>query len=213
MSAPATKAFSPAPVSTTTRTLVVCAGLVMTWLELGERRGVQRVQDFRPVDRDDEHGAVALDEQVFVGHIRAIILRGFRRPGDATRATRAPSRDASGGAREIGEPVGDRRVAARHERLMELVGDTVGRGGRSHAPAARPSASRRPTAPRAKPRTSSDAEHAVADEVTGVVGEAAGQRRQLWAGSRATKIAAICSSAGPQFQSHGTPTLSQRRDT
>ena len=60
-------------------------------IQFGQRRGVQRVQHFRPVDRDRQHAAVALDEQVFVGHIPAIILRGPRAPG-ARPERRSPRR-------------------------------------------------------------------------------------------------------------------------
>ena len=61
MSAPATKAFSPAPVSTTARTAASCAISRATPQQLLVGRRVQGVQHLGTGDRDDGDGAVALD--------------------------------------------------------------------------------------------------------------------------------------------------------
>ena len=53
MSAPATKARSPAPVRTTTRADVVLGELAQAVAELGQRLDVERVERVLPVDRDD----------------------------------------------------------------------------------------------------------------------------------------------------------------
>ena len=60
MSAPATNAFSPAPVRTTTRTSVVVRAAREAVAQLGERRDVERVQRVLAVDRDDGDAVVAL---------------------------------------------------------------------------------------------------------------------------------------------------------
>ena len=59
MSAPAANARSPAPVRTTTRTVVV-GELEQPVAQLGERRDVERVQRFRPGDREDGDPVLAL---------------------------------------------------------------------------------------------------------------------------------------------------------
>ena len=51
MSAPATNAFSPAPVSTTTRVVGVVGELAQPVAQLGERLQVQRVERVRAVRR------------------------------------------------------------------------------------------------------------------------------------------------------------------
>ena len=38
--------------------------------QLIERRGVQRVEDLWPVDRDDDNGPITLDQEVLEGHER-----------------------------------------------------------------------------------------------------------------------------------------------
>ncbi len=61
--------------------IVVAGGVAQDLIELVEGLRVQRVENFRPGDRDDQHAGAPLDPQVFEGHNRAIILRGAPRPG------------------------------------------------------------------------------------------------------------------------------------
>ena len=68
MSAPATNAFSPAPVRMTTRTDGVGAQRAACLAQFRQRGGVERVEHRRPVDRDGGDGPVDGDEEVFVGH-------------------------------------------------------------------------------------------------------------------------------------------------
>ena len=64
MSAPATNAFSPAPVMTTTRTASSAPSAVNVWLQLVERLRAQGVQDARTVDRHARDGTVAVNEEI-----------------------------------------------------------------------------------------------------------------------------------------------------
>ena len=65
MSAPATKARSPAPVSDDDARGVVLGELAQPVAELGQRLDVERVERLLPVDRDDGDRFVApLDDDV-----------------------------------------------------------------------------------------------------------------------------------------------------
>ena len=89
MSAPATNAFSPAPVSTTARTSGVGRELAQPVAQLGERLDVERVERVLPVDGDDGHRAVAcdLDAQAGTAPLRKSTISVVVAPGPNTAAT------------------------------------------------------------------------------------------------------------------------------
>ena len=89
MSAPATNALSPAPVTTTTRTPSSLPQFERGAAQLVERLGVERVENLGPVDGDDRDGAVAVDEQVVKGHAGFELYHGPSDDGRAVRIVRA----------------------------------------------------------------------------------------------------------------------------
>ena len=91
MSAPATNAFSPAPVRITTRTPSSRLQLEHRAPQLVERRGVQRVEHLRAVDRDDRDRAVALEQQVVEGHGASSSGNGYISQPSTTADARKPA--------------------------------------------------------------------------------------------------------------------------
>ena len=72
MSAPATNACSPAPVSTTTRADASSRSSQQPVAQLGQRRQVERVQRVRPVDGDDRDRRLERDpDRHYDGDLRA----------------------------------------------------------------------------------------------------------------------------------------------
>ena len=80
MSAPATKAFSPAPVKTTTATESSLRNAVERGADVQLHLPVHRVADVRPVDGDQRDAVGDVGQQRFVGDGGGFDWLSWRRP-------------------------------------------------------------------------------------------------------------------------------------
>ena len=120
MSAPATNALSPLPVTMTERMESSCWKSRMAWRMFVERRCIERVQPLRALNREYRHAGLTLNEQVVKGHgasqkRRLIILHAPTALAPAIE----PIASASMSNRS--------NVSARHEHLMVFVRHAVQR--------------------------------------------------------------------------------------
>ena len=147
MSAPATNAFSPAPVSTTARTSSSARELAQAVAQLGQRLDVERVERVLAVDRDDGDRAVAGDVDAHAGTaplrkstISVVVRARPEHRGDALLAS-APRRRPGGRAADDDEHVlgavvaqqvedarDERHVRAGEDRDADGVGVLLDRG-------------------------------------------------------------------------------------
>ena len=119
MSAPAMNAFSPAPVRMTARTVSLSFSASIVRAELLQGQGVERVEDLRPVERDDRDAAIDVEEQVFesVGHKGSGYISQPRITADARNPANIMPPEPELGARLVPHQHGeDQRYEEREQR-------------------------------------------------------------------------------------------------